>query len=352
MKRIFVVTEGAHLAHVAQRIRKENKTMDLKAVQIGERISQRLALTKAEIRKTKTAKSYLVVTLSDGSAELQGNIWDWQGALPQLGAYEVDASIGEYQGRKQLNNIKMHLSDNQDMSAFSVRYTDDVAYYEKRFAELLANIADTPCRHIVEDMYAAVGDAYKAASSAASMHHVGAGGNLVHTCEVAEMAKVLAVAARSYGYNVSMSLCIAGALVHDIGKIYTYALNGPVVAITLNGTLADHIALGARLLWSTASAKQNRSTAALLEHIILSHHGKQEYGSPVTPKFMEAYIVNTADSLSATLATVQSFNQKAVDERRPGKTTERIYPLGNTMHLLQSTVVEMLTGTYDVAPLP
>ena len=130
-------------------VREESKEVELKTVRVGERIIKRLALTKAEIRKTKTAKTYLVVTLSDGSAELQGNFWDWKGDLPQLGAYEVDAYVGEYQGKKQLNNISMYLSDNQDMTAFSVRYTDNIAAYEEQFAILLSNIVSEPLRQIV-----------------------------------------------------------------------------------------------------------------------------------------------------------------------------------------------------------
>lgn len=345
----FCCDEGAYLAakaqyereHSAPR-RKEVIAMDLKTMKPGDAISMRLVLTKAEIRKTKANKPYLQATFSDGTDTISGNIWDWAAALPELGVYDVAAVAGEYMGKKQLNNIVMRWSDNQDKADFGIKYVDDVQSYVGIFNNFLSRIKNETLRNIVADVYSQVATRYAAASSAVSVHHVGAGGNLVHTCEVALLASKIADGLQMLGYDVNTDLCIAGALLHDIGKIDTYEIDGPAVNMSTDGSLSDHIALGFARLQQSVVAQQHPDVTRLLGHIILSHHGSKEFGSPVTPKFMEAYVVNYADGISAMMDTLRSYNTKAEEEQRPGIFTERIFTAGNSEHLLQRAVYAFL----------
>lgn len=316
--------------------------MDLKSMKNGDHVSLRMVLTKAEIRKTKTNKPYLQATFSDGTDTVSGNVWDWTAALPELGIYDVSAVAGEYMGKKQLNNIDMRWSDNQDKSAFGIKYVDDVQGYVTMFNNLLSLIENEVLRNIVADVYSRVTTSYATASSAVSVHHVGAGGNLVHTCEVALLASKIAAGLQILGYNVNKDLCIAGALLHDVGKIDTYEIDGPAVNMSTDGTLSDHIALGFNRLQQSVVAQQHPDITRLLGHIILSHHGSKEFGSPVTPKFMEAYVVNYADSISAMMDVLRSYNTKAEEEQRPGIFTERIFTANNSEHLLQRAVYAFL----------
>ena len=316
--------------------------MDLKTMKNGDHISLRMVLTKAEIRKTKTNKPYLQATFSDGTDTVSGNIWDWAAALPELGVYDVSAVAGEYMGKKQLNNIVMRWSDNQDKSAFGIKYTDDVQGYVTMFNNFLSRIKNETLRNIVADVYSQVTTSFATASSAIGVHHVGAGGNLAHTCEVALLSSTIACSLQVLGYNVNEDLCIAGALLHDIGKIDTYKIDGPAVNMSTDGTLLDHIALGFARLQQSVVAQQHPDITRLLGHIILSHHGSKEFGSPVTPKFMEAYVVNYADGISAMMDTLHSYNNKAEEEQRPGIFTERIFTAGNSEHLLQRAVYAFL----------
>ena len=316
--------------------------MDLKTMKNGDHISLRMVLTKAEIRKTKTNKPYLQATFSDGTDTVSGNIWDWAAALPELGVYDVSAVAGEYMGKKQLNNIVMRWSDNQDKSAFGIKYTDDVQGYVTMFNNFLSRIKNETLRNIVADVYSQVTTSFATASSAIGVHHVGAGGNLAHTCEVALLSSTIACSLQVLGYDVNEDLCIAGALLHDIGKIDTYEIDGPAVNMTLDGNMSDHIALGFARLQQSVVAQQHPDITRLLGHIILSHHGSKEFGSPVTPKFMEAYVVNYADSISAMMDTLHSYNTKAEEEQRPGIFTERIFTANNSEHLLQRAVYAFL----------
>lgn len=316
--------------------------MNLKIMKPGDAINMRLVLIKADIKKTKTGKPYLAAVFSDGTDTVSGNVWDWTVALPELGVYNVVAVAGEYQGRKQLNNIGMQWSTDQDKSAFGIKYAENMSDYVAGFNELLGSISNEALRNIVADVYSNVSHLFVKASSAISVHHVGAGGNLVHTCEVAKLAKAIATALKLFGYNINTDLCVAGALLHDIGKIDTYEIDGPAVNMTLDGNMSDHIALGFARLQQSVIAQQHPDVTRLLGHIILSHHGSKEYGSPVTPKFMEAYVVNYADGLSAMMDTLRSYNIKADEEQRPGIFTERIFTAGSSEHLLQRAVYAFL----------
>lgn len=316
--------------------------MDLKSMKNGDHVNLRMVLTKAEIRKTKTNKPYLQATFSDGTDTVSGNIWDWAAALPELGVYDVAAVAGEYMGKKQLNNIVMRWSDNQDKSAFDIKYTDDVQGYMTMFNNFLSRIKNETLRNIVADVYSQVTTSFATASSAIGVHHVGAGGNLAHTCEVALLSSTIACSLQVLGYDVNEDLCIAGALLHDIGKIDTYEIDGPAVNMSTDGTLLDHIALGFARLQQSVVAQQHPDITRLLGHIILSHHGSKEFGSPVTPKFMEAYVINYADGISAMMDTLHSYNTKAEEEQRPGIFTERIFTANNSEHLLQRAVYAFL----------
>ena len=316
--------------------------MDLKSMKNGDHVNLRMVLTKAEIRKTKTNKPYLQATFSDGTDTVAGNIWDWAAALPELGVYDVSAVAGEYMGKKQLNNIVMRWSDNQDKSAFGIKYTDDVQGYVTMFNNFLSRIKNETLRNIVADVYSQVTTSFATASSAIGVHHIGAGGNLAHTCEVALLSSTIACSLQVLGYDVNEDLCIAGALLHDIGKIDTYEIDGPAVNMSTDGTLLDHIALGFNRLQQSIVAQQHPDVTRLLGHIILSHHGSKEFGSPVTPKFMEAYVVNYADGISAVMDTLHSYNTKAEEEQRPGIFTERIFTANNSEHLLQRAVYAFL----------
>lgn len=345
----FCCDEGAYLAAKAQYERersaprrKDMKAMNLKTAKPGDYLNLRLVLTKAEIRKTKANKPYLQATFSDGTDTVSGNIWDWSGALPELGVYDVAAVAGEYMGKKQLNNIDMRWSDNQDKAAFGIKYVDDVQGYVNMFNNFLSLIENETLRNIVADVYSRVAARYATASSAVGVHHVGAGGNLVHTCEVALLSSKIAAGMKMLNYTINEDLCIAGALLHDVGKIDTYEIDGPAVNMSTDGTLLDHIALGVKRLHQSAVAQQHPDVSRLLEHIILSHHGSKEFGSPVTPKFMEAYVVNYADGISAMMDTLRSYNTKAEEEQRPGIFTERIFTASNSEHLLQRAVYAFL----------
>jgi 3'-5' exoribonuclease len=128
-------------------------------------------------------------------------------------------------------------------------------------------------------------------------HHAAIGGLLKHTTEVAAIARTIA---RTSGAD--QELVLAGVLLHDIGKLESYAWGG-LFEYTVAGSLVGHVVLGAlmfdRRLRQESEAPCTESERLLLLHLILSHHGRLEWGSPVLPLTLEAEVLHWADNASA-----------------------------------------------------
>jgi 3'-5' exoribonuclease len=276
-------------------------------------------------------------------------MWNYPSAMPLVTTgkvCDIEATVTEYNGKLQLTIELLEESADQNTDEFSCTYNDDYKTLWRTATGLIDLIESHNLRNITSEIYSAHKENILRASSAKGMHHVGIGGNISHCIEVCNLAMDISRVLQDANRPVSMDLVIAGALLHDIGKIETYAVNQAVVEYTLNGMLQEHIVTGIRMLakYNAQSQYAYDNEIQLLSHIIASHHGTLEFGSPVTPKFAEAYIVNMADGISAKMDILFSANDKAVTENR--QYTEKIYALNNQEHMLQRDVQQLLKGGY------
>ena len=320
--------------------------MEITDMKVGQRVAADLVLAGASIRQTKNVppRNFLTLDLSDGKNTLDGKIWNYDATqgVPEKGkVYTITGIIGEYQGKKQITLETFRPSDNQDLIRFLPQYTTDVDKVYNAALSLIGIIQNETLRAFCSKIYAAMEREIKVSSSALGVHHVGVGGNLVHCYEVADMAVALGERAHHAGYTVNLDLCIAGGLLHDIGKCQTYMYDGAAVAMTTDGQLLDHIVLGIEIIDKFAgqfqAAGKDMAWLPWLKHIIASDHGELEFSSPVVPLFLEAYIVNAADKLSSTADMVKRANDKAIQEGKD--MTDRIFQLHNRPHFLQKELI-------------
>lgn len=327
--------------------------MKISEMKVGQIVTERLVLAGAEVRKTKSSppSNYLSMTITDGIDILDGKIWNYndKNSVPEVNKiYVFNGTISEFAGKKQIIVQKMALSTNQDMSEFSCTYSADIEGLWIQVMSAIETIDDEHIKYLTKYIYTVNKDKLMYSTSAKSIHHVGIGGNLAHTLEVFNYGLIIAARLISQGHSVNMDLIRAGTLLHDVGKAFTYSITGPVIEYTLEGQLLDHIVIGIRLLEEALATVDEtyRDAGMLLAHIIASHHGQLEYGSPVTPKFAEAHIISIADKISASLDTLFAANNKA---KREGKTmTDKLYTLGNCEHLLQSIITEQLINDNNI----
>jgi 3'-5' exoribonuclease len=204
----------------------------------------------------------------------------------------------------------------------------DVAPWWARLDRWRGEMAAGPWRRAVDAFY---GDEdfrrrYERCPASTSNHHAALGGLLRHTVEVGFIAHAITRAS-----SAEWDLVLAGVLLHDIGKLESYRWDG-VFQPTEAGALLGHVALGAlmldRRLAETSPPLTDRETW-LLQHLMLSHHGALEYGSPVVPMTLEAEVLHLADHASAVTTNFQDALAEASNFEAGGTVSKRLWQLDN-----------------------
>lgn len=321
---------------------------EVKQLAVNTRINGRAFLVKAcDVRKTKTGKDYLGFTLSDGVESINGNMWSVLDYVPVPGdVLDIWATVGEYQGNKQLTVDKYQLSEVDELEFLPHNphiAPTDVTNMMLTINSIIEGI-DHPalldiCMTVMHEMH----QEFRVLPAAVSVHGAYVHGMLEHTFRV--MINAISIA-DSYstvpGCNINKDLVVAGAFLHDIGKLFAYGFNGSTIEFTEIGHLEDQIVAGL-VYMSKLEARMNMHSTEflLLRHIITSHHGHLEYGSPVTPKFIEAMIVHKADGIDAGISMMMDANDKA---KADSDLTEKVYFMGNKPLVTQTRINTLLNG--------
>ena len=304
---------------------------------INSSVTITLLVKSAEKRLTKTKKPFLVLTLTDGTEDIVGNNWDYFAEeVPAANTVlELKGRVSEYNGKKQLTVNSFNTIDDADISRFMPNGNVNVNSYAEIAIALINEIKHEPLKKLLFAIFDDYSGAWSLAPSAVSVHHAYIAGNLQHSVDTALKAKALAMLIP----NCNVDLCVAGALIHDIGKLRAYGFNQAVIEMTGPGKLFEHIVLGIEML-NPYITPENSSVAHLLKHIIASHHGKQEFGSPATPKFLEAYIVSCADDMDAKVhILLEASNKKLPDEIY----TDKVWLFDNHEMYTQQHIAKLLS---------
>jgi 3'-5' exoribonuclease len=149
---------------------------------------------------------------------------------------------------------------------------------------------------------------FQEAPAAKGIHHAYIGGLLEHSLSVARVADFLA----KHYEGVDRSLLISGALLHDIGKLEELKMEGGLVEYTVRGRLKGHLVIGSEMIAQAAGKIADFPEELLeqLQHLILSHHGRQEFGSPAVPMTVEAFMLSFLDDLDAKMNITEQLRRK------------------------------------------
>lgn len=309
----------------------------LKEWTVGEKIVSTLLVKSCELKYTKSKKPYLFMILTDGSEDVTANKWDHNSDdVPSMNdIIDVLATVNEYNGSKQLTVMSYRSNPDATIEQFLPRGDFSVEGYVALFEALIEDISDEKLKTITTKVFKNHLNLWLSIPSAVGMHHAYVAGNLKHSVDTALKAKALAQLVP----NCNIDLCIAGALLHDVGKLFTYKFNQVIIEMTTQGVLMDHIMIGSQILQGYMT-HENAEAMVLLMHIISSHHGEKAYGSPVTPKFIEAMIVSQADMLDARSAILE----EAVKKSNGAQTTSRIWAFENHPMFTPVFVAELMEG--------
>lgn len=315
--------------------------MKIRELEVNQIVTITLVVKSASARETKAKKPYLQLEFFDGVDTISGNYWDWGGTnIPQANAVlDVKAQVTEWQGAKQLNVKGMTTNTEVPLSDFAPSSGIDANEVYSNAYALITEVKDDFLRSITLAVLEELHDKWLTVPGAKGVHHAYTAGTLIHSYSVACIAK--AIAEHTPGANVD--LCTVGGMLHDIGKLYTYKLNGVAIDMTDEGMMYDHIFMGAEFIGNYADNHYMMDETCMLKlemlrHIILAHHGRLEYGSVTVPLSIEAHIVYHADAIDAAAEQVRSQSAKVGNV----KWTDRIWPLENRPHLTTQYVAEVM----------
>ncbi len=275
-------------------------------------------VTRKDVRVGKGGE-YLALMLQDASGQVAGRIFEG------VDRYKHEFEIGEFvraEGRTALHNGELQfvasairrVNPEQD-AAQGFRQEDCVPSAPRpigdMWAELLALVEGVTDRHLRVLLLRLLQDhetALRDWPAAQQIHHAYRGGLLEHVLSMATAGKALAA-----HYGAREDLLVAGAIVHDIGKLQELAYDNGAISYSRDGNLVGHIALGLVMVREAAKGVSGfpDDLRAELEHLVVSHHGARDRGSPVEPKSVEAFILNAVDELDAKLFQVRQALQDA-----------------------------------------
>lgn len=261
----------------------------------------RLLVRTAQVQTAKNGKPFLVLSLVDKTGGVQAKIWDWTGEPPAPGTIlEIVGSGDEYNGHLQLrvHTIKPADGDPSDFVPAAPETPETMLAEVNATADALR---DDSLRAIVRQLLDwSLQANLLSAPAAKSMHHATRGGLLHHTVTMLRAAKALCEVYRF----LDKDLLFAGVIAHDLAKLDEMAVDslGLVSDYTRDGRLVGHIVRGVvNIEKAAACTGAVRERATLLQHLVLSHHGEAEFGSPVPPKCPEALALSAIDRLDAKL---------------------------------------------------
>lgn len=276
---------------------------------------QTLLIKQADEKETKNHKTYLKMILCDSTGEISGNLWDTN-ATEELSAGHiiiVDGKITSYQDQLQIKFEKVMPSTNTDYQALLPTAPED---YDQLKNELMTyyNQIDNPVyKLIVKTLLKKHEREFLTYPAAKSVHHNFYHGLLFHTVS---MLRQITSYTNQYP-QLNRELMYSAAIIHDMGK--TIELSGILnTEYTTTGKLLGHISIidgEINRIAQSANIPENNQNLLLLRHMVLSHHGLLEYGSPVEPQLLEAKVLHLIDESDANINTITNqLNQTNSNE--------------------------------------
>ena len=273
---------------------------------IGDDVIFNALVESLQKRFTPNKKAYYSLSLTDGETIIDARVWD-EGLVEKNEVcagevYAFEAHINEYAGKMQyvVRNIQK-VMDDVDVSQFYRTAPLSKEYLKNSIKEYIQKIDNSVLRQVVIELIANVKDEFFEYPAAMSMHHNYQYGLMHHTLS---MLKIADTCIDLYP-NINKSLLYSGVLIHDVGKTKELSkVHSPVY--TQEGNLLGHIVIGLQMLAVVANKLQVEETeeVKMLEHMLASHHGELEWGSPKEPGILEAYALHYIDLMDSKLAAL------------------------------------------------
>jgi len=288
----------------------ENKGLYINDLPPSGEVTFLAVVIEKELRPKRNGGSFLSVRLADRSGELDAKVWDNPEGVAQLfdcnDVVKVRGAIEHYNDKPQLIVSRIRRCEASEYTAADF-YPASNRDPEEMFGDLetfVAMVRDEPLRQLLESIVndASISQRLKTAPAAMKIHHAFRGGLLEHIVSLCNLAAALT----AHYPRLNLDWLIAGAVLHDLGKIETLELTGVRFAYTTRGQLIEHVTLGLEILERHVGRLPAFSLElkTILQHFIVSHHGDLDKGALRRPMLPEAFALSLLDLMDARLEQV------------------------------------------------
>ena len=296
------------------------KKQFIKELIVGNKVNDVFYIRSRRQLEKRDGSKFLILELSDKTGTVEGKIWDYVDDLfseSSPGNFaKVEGSVSEYMGETQITISNILKVSEKEVSGkdFIASSKFDIETMYKEFTTYIELVKDSDLKKLLVNLFSnsEFVTRFQNAPASTGIHHGYLGGLLEHTLFMLRLSQSVPDVYPEIDY----SLLVTGLILHDVGKITSYTYE-KVIDHTDEGQLIGHIVRG----YEIAKNEIDKITGfpehkkQMLLHIILSHHGLREYGSPTTPKFAEAFMVHDLDNLDARMMMFRDTTEKNQDTK-------------------------------------
>ncbi|MBR7553011.1 3'-5' exoribonuclease YhaM [Allobacillus sp. GCM10007491] len=295
---------------------------------VGELFEGYLLIKTVDRGVTSGGKPFLTIIFRDQSGEMDAKLWDITNEDEQMYIPEsivhLQGEIRQFRGKSQLNIRQIRLTNDTDqvrLEDFLEKAPVEVDELKSYLTQTIFEMSNPKIQRIVRQIVKKYQDQLFVFPAATKNHHEYTSGLAHHIVSMLKVAKQL----KQLYPEINLDLLYAGIILHDIGKVKE--LSNPISpSYTLEGKLLGHITIMVDEITATASELGIEGEEVLmLQHMVLSHHGKSEWGSPKPPLIREAELLHMIDLIDAKM----NMMNRALKQTKPGEFTPRIFPLEN-----------------------
>jgi 3'-5' exoribonuclease len=278
-------------------------------------VTSTFVVVAKQIKPKKTGEPYLALTLGDRSGQLEAKMWD--NVEEVLEAFEQDdflkvkGLINKYKQRFQLTIHKVRkLGDSEiEFADYLPKTTKDIDELWRTLSDFVSGFQNQYLKTLVQAFMAdpVIAAAYRNAPAAKTLHHAYIGGLLDHVVSLFRSCDLIS---RNYP-QINRDLLFTGAFLHDIGKIHELTYNRSF-SYTTKGQLLGHLIIELEMLQAKLVQVPGfpEELKTLVEHLIISHHGQYDFGSPKLPMFPEALMLHYLDDLDSKMEAMRAHFER------------------------------------------
>lgn len=320
----------------------ENKKLDfssqkkfIKDLQVGEKTQGYYKVLNISKRSKRDGGAFLSLELMDKTGRIPAKIWDnaerYFSTIQEGEIYRINGIVNEYMNRKEIKVDGLRAVSSSDRDFDRNDFIEKPAFdTEKLFRDMIetikSNLTSPYLLRLAELFSAQYGETFRVHYGAQKIHHAYVGGLLEHTHSMVKLAVHCA-----QHYSLDKELLLMGVLFHDIGKMFEFNVS-PAVSTTMEGGLLGHIAVGNAKFLELAGKVPGfpGELSCKIQHLIISHHGQKEFGSPEVPKIPEAYVLHILDMLDSRL---KIFEDVAANTETKGLFSDYIHVLERRLYV-------------------